>query len=96
MDIGETRAPRLVQDADQIDHRVRPADGIGERRGVPHIHFGNLHARQEKQRLGVLARPGGHDDFTRLAHQSADDVAAHKPGSAQDNDLVVLHFSVSA
>jgi hypothetical protein len=96
MHSGETRARRLVQHADQIDHRVRTADGGSQRRGVAHIDFGNLHAGQEEQRLGMLARATGHDDFAILVHQRIHDMTADEPGAAQDRDPGALHFSVSA
>ena len=97
MDFGEALAAALVQDADQIDHRIGASDRRGDRAFVAQAggdrgDLADIAERLQEQR-GV-GMPHGDLDDPAASGQLLDQIPADEPGAAEYGDDARRHEAV--
>ena len=79
----------LVEDAGEIDHRIRAGDGAADRRLVAHVgldrnDLADIAARPQES--GELRPPGRDADAVALMREPLNDMAPEEPAAAEDCD----------
>jgi hypothetical protein len=89
--VGKRLAPGLVEDADEVDHRIgavgEPRQGFSVRR----VRFVDFDRRQQDQVPCVIAATRGYDDAMAGRRQAPDDVASDEAAASHDKDGLLVH-----
>jgi hypothetical protein len=84
----------LIEDADQIDDRIRAVEGANKCRRVMNIDGIDMHVRQHPH-IGLERRIAAeHANVMALRDQAGDQVAANKAGATKQNQLKSSHEQV--
>ena len=79
---------RLVEDADEVDHRSGAARERRQRRRVADVGLDDLDRGQQEQVPGIVAATSGDDDPDAGTGQARNDVPADETAAADDHDLL--------
>ena len=82
---------RSVQDACQVHDRVAALGQARERAGFAPVGLDHVHRGQQDEVLRALAPARGHGDARAARRQCGHQMAAHKSGSADDEEILLLH-----
>ena len=85
------RSARTLQDADQIEHRIATSDQSCKRRVVMDVGFDHVDCRQRDQMARSPPPAYRNRDLQPAVDEPADDVSADEAGSADDQDVGMLH-----
>ena len=89
LDAREVLAAALLQDADEVDHRIGALDRGRDRIGIAQIGLHGMDLADHAERLQEAGEIGpAHRDAHAIAalHQRAHDMAADEAGAAEDRD----------
>jgi hypothetical protein len=86
------RTPAIVQNAHQVDDRVRATHEISQLRGLVYVDHGNFRGRQQDQAvLGAFAVPRRHAHAVARRGECMTDVPSYEPGSAENGNSINFH-----
>src|SRR5690606_31394376 len=94
MEAAEAAAAALVQQADEIDHRIGPRERAGDLVAVADIAGDGddlADAAQGLQEAGAFGIAHGDDDAPAVLGQRAHEIAADEPGTAEHHDVATRH-----
>jgi len=91
VDAREAVAARFVEDADQVDDRVRAAHQRGQASGVVDVGLDDVDGRQQDQVPGALAAARRHDGLVAGGHEPRGERAAHEAAAPEHDDAQAGH-----
>src|SRR6185312_6033004 len=82
----EGGAAALVENADEVDHRVHPAEQLAERAWIVDVRGDELDRREDPEVLPVTGTACGYPHPVSVAHETRDELRTDEAGAAQHTD----------